>query len=99
MADRIKGLKIVLGADTSELVSAIYNVNSAISKTQANLRDINKALKLDPGNVNLLKDKQSELSSAIEQTKQKIEEEEKSEARRKCPVYSWKERYFAYFFP
>lgn len=78
MADRIKGLKIVLGADTSELVSAIYNVNSAISKTQANLRDINKALKLDPGNVNLLKDKQSELSSAIEQTKQKIEEEEKA---------------------
>lgn len=78
MADRIKGLKIVLGADTSELVSAIYNVNSAISKTQANLRDINKALKLDPGNVNLLKDKQSELSSVIEQTKQKIEEEEKA---------------------
>lgn len=78
MADRIKGLKIVLGADTSELVSAIYNVNSAISKTQANLRDINKALKLDPGDVNLLKDKQSELSSAIEQTKQKIEEEEKA---------------------
>lgn len=78
MADRIKGLKIVLGADTSELTKAIYNVNAAISKTQSNLRDINKALKIDPGNINLLKDKQSELTTAIQKTKEKIKEEEQA---------------------
>ena len=78
MADRIKGLKIVLGADTSELTKAIYNVNSAITKTQTNLRDINKALKIDPGNINLLKDKQTELTTAIQKTKEKIKEEEQA---------------------
>lgn len=78
MADRVKGLTIVLGADTSELVSAIHNVNTAISKTQTNLRDINKALKLDPANVNLLKDKQNELSTAIAQTKEKLQAEKEA---------------------
>ena len=81
MADRVKGLTIVLGADTSELVSAIHSVNTAISKTQTNLRDINKALKLDPGNVSLLKDKQNELATAIDQAKQKLEAEKEAMER------------------
>lgn len=78
MADRIKGLKIVLGADTSQLTDAIYKVNTAISKTMGNLRDVNKALKLDPGNVELLKDKQNELTSAIDQTKEKVRNEQEA---------------------
>lgn len=78
MADRIKGLKIVLGADTSQLTDAIYKVNTAISKTMGNLRDVNKALKLDPGNVELLKDKQNELTSAIDQTKEKVKTEQEA---------------------
>lgn len=81
MADRVKGLTIVLGADTSELVSAIHSVNTAISKTQTNLRDINKALKLDPGNISLLKDKQNELATAIDQAKQKLEAEKEAMER------------------
>lgn len=81
MADRVKGLTIVLGADTSELVSAIHSVNTAISKTQTNLRDINKALKLDPGNVSLLKDKQNEFATAIDQAKQKLEAEKEAMER------------------
>lgn len=81
MADRVKGLTIVLGADTSELISAIHSVNTAISKTQTNLRDINKALKLDPGNVSLLKDKQNELATAIDQAKQKLEAEKEAMER------------------
>lgn len=78
MADRIKGLKIVLGADTTELTQAIYQVNNAIKNTQANLRDINRALKFDPKNTELLKDKQNELTRAIDETKQKIADEEKA---------------------
>ena len=81
MADRVKGLTIVLGADTSELVKAIYSVNTAIKNTQTNLRDINKALKLDPGNVSLLKDKQNELATAIDQAKQKLEAEKEAMER------------------
>ena len=78
MADRIKGLKIVLGADTSELIESIYKANSAIKDTQSNLNAINKALKFDSGNVELLKDKQQELSTVIQETKEKIEAEKKA---------------------
>lgn len=78
MADRIKGLKIVLGADASELTSAIYAVNTAIGKTKTNLREISNALKFDPTNVNLLKDKQTELNLAIEQTEDKIQKEKEA---------------------
>ena len=78
MADRIKGLKIVLGADSSELIQAIYQANSAIKETQSNLNAINKALKFDPGNVELLKDKQQELSTVISETKEKLEDEKKA---------------------
>lgn len=80
MADRVKGLTIVLGADTSELVKSIHDVNTAISKTQTNLRDINKALKIDPGNIDLLKDKQQELATAIDQTKEKLQKEKEAMA-------------------
>ena len=78
MADRIKGLKIVLGADSSELIQAIYQANSAIKETQSNLNAINKALKFDPGNISLLKDKQQELSTVISETKEKLEDEKKA---------------------
>lgn len=78
MADRIKGLTIKLGADASELIKTVTQVNSQLKSTQTNLRDINKALKLDPGNINLLKDKQIELTNAINDTKKKIEAEEKA---------------------
>lgn len=74
-AGRIKGITIEIGGDTTKLVSALANVDRAISKTQTNLRDINKALKFDPTNTALLKDKQVELSHAIEETKQKLKTE------------------------
>lgn len=55
-AGRIKGITIEIGGDSTKLVKALASVDSAISKTQQNLRDINKALKFDPTNTNLLKD-------------------------------------------
>ena len=77
-AGRIKGITIEIGGDTTKLVSALSKVDNAISKTQSNLRDINRALKLDPSNTALLKDKQVELSKAIEETKQKIQTEKEA---------------------
>lgn len=75
---RIKGITIEIGGDTTKLVSALAKVDNAISKTQTNLRDINKALKLDPTNTALLKDKQVELSKAIEDTKNKLNTEKQA---------------------
>lgn len=77
-AGRIKGITIEIGGDTTKLVSALAKVDNAISKTQTNLRDINKALKLDPTNTALLKDKQVELSKAIEETKSKLDTEKQA---------------------
>ena len=77
-AGRIKGITIEIGGDTTKLVSALAKVDNAISKTQTNLRDINKALKLDPTNTALLKDKQVELSKAIEDTKRKLDTEKQA---------------------
>lgn len=77
-AGRIKGITIEIGGDTTKLVKALSNVDNAISKTQTNLRDINKALKLDPSNTALLKDRQEELAKAIEETKSKLDIEKEA---------------------
>lgn len=77
-AGRIKGITIEIGGDTTKLVSALAKVDNSISKTQSNLRDLNRALKLDPGNTELLKDKQMELGKAIEDTKSKLETEKQA---------------------
>ena len=75
---RIKGITIQIGGDTTELVKALAKVDNALSKTQTNLRDINKALKFDPSNTALLKDKQEELAKAIDLSKSRLEEEKKA---------------------
>ena len=77
-AGRIKGITIEIGGDSTKLVSALAKVDNSISKTQSNLRDLNRALKLDPGNTELLKDKQTELGKAIEDTKSKLETEKQA---------------------
>lgn len=77
-AGRIKGITIEIGGDTTKLVTALAKVDNSISKTQSNLRDLNRALKLDPGNTELLKDKQMELGKAIEDTKSKLETEKQA---------------------
>lgn len=77
-AGRIKGITIELGADASKFTKALAEVDRALNKTQQNLRDINKALKLDPGNTSLLKDRQVELANAIDDTKKKLETEKQA---------------------
>lgn len=77
-AGRIKGITIEIGGDTTKLTKALASVDNAISKTQSNLRDIDKALKIDPTNVSLLKDKQVELANQIDNAKQKLETEKQA---------------------
>lgn len=73
MAGTIKGITIQLGADTTKLSSALNSANKAIKTTQTSLKGVESALKFSPGNVDLLKDKQSLLSQKIEETKTKLD--------------------------
>lgn len=77
-AQRIKGITIEIGGDTTELTKALSSVDKAVKETQANLRDINKALKFDTGNVNLLKLKQDNLNDSVQQAKTRLDEEKKA---------------------
>ena len=71
-SQRIKGITIEIGGDTTELTKALSNVDKAVKETQANLRDVNKALKFDTGNVELLKNKQQLLNDSVDLAKQKL---------------------------
>lgn len=73
MANRIKGITVEIGGDTTKLQTALKGVNSEIKNTQSQLRDVEKLLKLDPGNTELLSQKQKLLSQAVAETKEKLE--------------------------
>ncbi len=73
MANRIKGITVEIGGDTTKLSKALQSVNGEIRNTQAQLKDVDKLLKIDPANTELLAQKQSMLGKAIEDTKDKLE--------------------------
>ena len=81
MAGNIKGITIKLGADTTQLSTALKNVNSSAQATQKNLTAVNKALKLNPGNVDLLREKQNLLNQRIEETKTKLDALKQAQAQ------------------
>lgn len=69
---KIEGIIVEIGGDASGLRKALTDVNKSISSTQSNLRDVNKLLKLDPSNTELLAQKQRLLGDAIAQTEDKL---------------------------
>lgn len=71
-ANRIKGITIEIGGDTTKLQTALKGVNSQVKSTQQQLKDVNKLLKLDPGNTELLAQKHKLLGDAVAQTKEKL---------------------------
>ena len=73
MANRIKGITVEIGGDTTGLDKALKGVNSTIKKTQSSLKDVNKLLKLDPANTKLVTQKQKLLKDAVNATKEKLE--------------------------
>ena len=74
MAGYIKGITIEFGADTSKLNSALKKTQGTINKTQAELKQINKALKFNPGNTALLKQKFDLLKASVQQTEDKLKQ-------------------------
>lgn len=70
MANRIKGITVEIGGDTTKLQTALKGVNGQIKNTQSALKDVQKLLKLDPTNTALLVQKQKLLTQAIGETKE-----------------------------
>ena len=73
MANRIKGITVEIGGDTTGLDKALKSVNASIRSTQSALKDVNRLLKLDPSNTELLSQKQRLLKDAIAATKEKLD--------------------------
>lgn len=69
---RIAGITVEIGGDTTKLQDALKNTNSTIKTTENELKDVNKLLKLDPTNTELLSQKQKLLTVAIEETNNKL---------------------------
>lgn len=70
---KVRGITIELGGDTSGLSKALKDVNTEIGKTQKDLKDVERLLKLDPGNTELLAQKQRLLNDRIGETKTKLD--------------------------
>lgn len=72
MANKIMGITIDIEGKTSGLTKSLQEANTSIGKTTAALKDVNKALELDPTNVDLLAQKEALLTKQIEQTNDKL---------------------------
>ena len=69
---RIRGIKLEIGGDTTKLDKALGATNRELATTQRNLKDVERLLKLDPGNTELLAQKQRLLAQAADETKNKL---------------------------
>ena len=85
---RIKGITVEIGGDTTGLDKALKGVNSSLSKTQSSLKDVNRLLKLDPANTELLAQKQKYLKDAISETKTKLDTLKEADAQAKQQLES-----------
>ena len=81
MPDRIKGITVEIGGETTGLKKALQGVNKEINSTQSQLKDVERLLKLDPTNTNLLEQRQRLLAQAVESTSGKLEALKDAEAQ------------------
>ena len=73
MANDIKGIIVRIGADTTDLSKAMSSANRSISTTQKQLNEVQKALKLDPSNTDLLAQKYRLLTEKADETRKKLQ--------------------------
>lgn len=73
MAENVKGIVVEIGGDTKGLSKAIGELNGEIRGTQTELNKVNRLLKLDPTNIDLLKQKEQLLGDQIKNTENKVE--------------------------
>lgn len=70
---RIRGITIEIGGDTTKLTKALSMVDKSLGTTKNTLKDVDRLLKLDPKNTELLTQKQNGLKDAIDLTKVRLE--------------------------
>ncbi|QWG83342.1 phage tail tape measure protein [Bacillus mycoides] len=73
MAGKIKGITIEIGGNTQPLQNALKDVNKQSNSLAKELKDVERLLKFDPGNVEALAQKQQLLTQQIENTTQKLD--------------------------
>ncbi len=73
MAETIRGINVVIGAETTGLQKALSDVNKASRDIQSELRQVERLLKMDPKNTELLAQKQKLLSEAVSTTREKLD--------------------------
>lgn len=71
---KVRGITIEIGADTSQFASSLKSLNSTVNSTKSQLRDVERLLKFNPENTELLAQKQKLLGKEIEATKKKLNE-------------------------
>lgn len=94
MAGRIAGITIEIGGDSTKLQNSLKGVDKSLKQTQTALKDIDKLLKFNPGNTELLVQKQRNLKKAIGETKERLAELRKA-AENTTPEEIGQEKYDA----
>lgn len=92
---RIQGITVKIGGDTTDLAESLEKVDKNISHTQSQLKDVEKLLKLDPTNTELLSQKQKLLGDAVKDTKDRLDSlktASKEAAKTKDNYDAWKEK-------
>lgn len=77
---KIKGITVEIGGDTTKLGNAIADSEKKTRSLQGELKQVEKLLKMDPGNVELLAQKQDLLTQAVAETTKKLETLKDAEA-------------------
>ncbi len=73
MADRIKGITVEIGGDTTDLSASLRGINNESKSIGKELSDVQRLLKFNPDNVELLEQRQQLLNRQIENTSQRLE--------------------------
>ncbi|MDP4158379.1 MAG: phage tail tape measure protein [Bacillota bacterium] len=73
MAETIKGISVEISGDTTALSAALSDVNKSSRNIQSELKQVEKLLKLDPTNTELLAQRQQLLTNAVDKTREKLD--------------------------
>ena len=91
---RITGITIELNADANGFQKSIKKIDGSLRQTQASLKDVNKLLRFNPGNTELLTQKQKYLKKAVDETREKLKDLRKA-AEKVTPESIGEEKYDA----
>ena len=88
MSNRVKGITVEIGGDATGLDKALKGIEKEIRSTESTLKDVNKLLKLDPKNTELLAQKQKLLQQEISQTESKLKSLKDADKQAKAQLES-----------